>query len=181
MFKKTAIAILSLVVGAASLTSCGSSKSGQSSSAETSANASTSSDNAPIGGIKPKDEAFKSSSGYDVDLTELSSSMVYAQVNDMMVNPDNYKGKSVRANGTFDYFKDEKTGNEYFSVIIKDATACCAQGIEFVLSGEYSYPKDYPAIGSDITVSGTFGYYSEGENMYSQLTDAVMDVGNLTW
>ena len=134
----------------------------------------------PVGGIKPKDEAFTSSGEYDVDLTQLSSSMVYAQVNDMFVNPDQYVGKSVRANGTFDYFKDDKTGNEYFSVVIKDATACCAQGIEFVLDGDYTYPKDYPAQNAEITVTGNFNYYNEGENRYAQLTDAKMEVGTLS-
>ena len=141
-----------------------------------------SSGDTPVGGIKPKDEAFNSSSGeYDIDLTQLSSSMVYAQVNDMFVNPEQYVGKTVKANGTFDYFKDDKTGNEYFSVVIKDATACCAQGLEFVLDGDYTYPKDYPAQNAEITVTGKFNYYNEGENRYAQLTNAKMDVGQLSW
>ncbi|MBO7472491.1 MAG: hypothetical protein J6U00_00565 [Ruminococcus sp.] len=140
-----------------------------------------SSDEPPIGGIKPKDEAFKGNGEYDVDLTQLNSSMVYAQVSDMMNYPDNYKGKSVKANGTFAYFKDDNTGNEYFSVVIKDATACCAQGLEFVLDGDYTYPKDYPAQDANITVTGNFDYYTEGDYRYARLTNAKMDVGQLSW
>ena len=54
----------------------------------------------PFGGIVPKDEKFKGANGFDVDLTELSASMVYAEVYDMVYNPDDYVGKTVRAKGT---------------------------------------------------------------------------------
>ena len=46
--------------------------------------------------------------------------------------------------------------------IIQDATACCAQGMEFVLTDEYSYPDDYPDEGSEITVMAVFDTYQEG-------------------
>jgi uncharacterized membrane protein YcgQ (UPF0703/DUF1980 family) len=92
----------------------------------------------------------------------------------MMTNPDSYKGKSVRAKGTFSYFKDDATGKEYFAVLVQDATACCAQGIEFVLKGDYKYPQDYPEQDTEITVSGRFDCYSEGEYSYIQLLDADM-------
>lgn len=129
---------------------------------------------APFGGITPKEEAFAGNGDYDVDLTGLSSTMVYAQVSDMMTNPDSYKGKSVRAKGTFSYFKDDATGKEYFAVLVQDATACCAQGIEFVLKGDYKYPDDYPEQDTEITVSGKFDCYTEGEYSYIQLLDADM-------
>lgn len=122
-----------------------------------------------------------SENGYDVDLTELNSQMVYAQVYDMVSQPDNYMGQKIRAKGPFSYFKDEQTGKEYFAVLISDATACCSQGIEFVLDGEYKYPDDYPALNSEITVSGTFNYYKEGVNTYCQLLDAKIDDNKLSW
>lgn len=136
---------------------------------------------APFGGIVPKDEKFAGKNGFDVDLTAMSSSMVYAQVSDMITNPDSYKGKSVRAKGPFSYLKDNQTGNEYFAVIISDATACCSQGIEFVLEGNKQYPKDYPAVDTEITVTGTFNYYYEGQNIYCQLLDAKLEEGGLSW
>ena len=119
--------------------------------------------------------------GFDVDLTELSASMVYAEVYDMVYNPDDYVGKTVRARGPFSYFKDEGTGNEYFAVLISDATACCSQGIEFVLDGEYTYPKDYPAVDTEITVNGVFNYYKENGFTYCQLTNAVLEDSQLSW
>ncbi len=110
---------------------------------------------------------------YDVDLTKLSSTMVYSEVYAMMSDPDAYMGQSVRMNGTFSVYHDETTDKYYFACVIADATACCSQGIEFVLSGDYRYPQDYPELGSEITVAGTFGTYYEGEYMYCQLSDAV--------
>ena len=86
--------------------------------------------------------ASETSEEIDVDLTILSSTMVYSEVYNMMTDPKEYIGKTIKMNGTFSYYHDESTGNEYFACIIKDATACCAQGIEFVLDGDYSYPKD---------------------------------------
>ena len=109
----------------------------------------------------------------DIDLTQLSSTMVYSQVYDMVNNGDNYLGKSVKVKGPFADFQ-ETDGREFFAVLINDATACCSQGIEFVLDGDYTYPDDYPAIGTEITVVGKFNYYKENYYTYCQLTDATM-------
>lgn len=108
----------------------------------------------------------------DIDLTELSASMVYGQVYDMMYNSDDYVGKIVKMEGAFSYYLEPSNGQEYFAVIISDATACCSQGIEFVLDGDYKYPDDYPELNEEITVIGRFNYYKEGVYTYCQLTDA---------
>ncbi|MBQ9489742.1 MAG: hypothetical protein IKO03_16135 [Lachnospiraceae bacterium] len=117
-------------------------------------------------------EQVKTQEAADVDLTTLSSTMVYSEVYNMMVTPDKYLGKTVKMQGSFQYFQDETTGNEYFSCLIKDATACCAQGIEFVLSGDYVYPNDYPELNAEITVYGVFDTYQEGDYMYCTLRNA---------
>ena len=112
----------------------------------------------------------------DLDLTKISGTVVYSQVYDMMTQPDAYMGQVIRVKGSFSYFQDPQTRQEYFAVIIADAAACCAQGIEFVWEGDHAYPQDYPPLDSEITVTGTFNTYYEGENMYVQLTDA-----DVTW
>lgn len=112
----------------------------------------------------------------DLDLSTLSGTVVYSQVYDMMANPDRYTGQKVRASGTFGYYQDPDTLEEYFAVVIADATACCAQGIEFVWAGNHTYPQDYPELGAEITVTGIFGAYTEGEYTYAQLTDAELVV-----
>lgn len=104
----------------------------------------------------------KTTSDVDLDLTALSSTMVYSEVYNMMVSPDDYNGMTIRINGVlaigYSYNEDGTTdkSSPRFACIIKDATACCSQGIEFVLSGSPVYPDDYPELNSDITVVGTF-------------------------
>ena len=108
----------------------------------------------------------------DVDLTALSSTMVYSEVYNMMTAPSDYIGKNVKMKGAFSYYQDPNTGNEYYACIIQDATACCAPGIEFVLAGDHKYPDDYPEMNSEITVAGVFDTYMEGEYMYCTLKNA---------
>ena len=117
-------------------------------------------------------ESEGSASDFDVDLTQLSSTMVYSEVYNMMTAPDGYMGKTVKMKGPFSVYHDEETGNYYFACIISDATACCSQGIEFVLTGEHTYPKDYPELGTEITVTGIFDTYEENGYRYCRLNDA---------
>ena len=116
------------------------------------------------------DTAAKSADGIDVDLTGMSSTMVYSEVLNMQKKPDDYLGKVVRMKGPFNV--TEIDGNRYFACIIKDATACCSSGIEFEWAGDHSYPEDYPEKNQEITVTGTFTTYMEGNSRYLQLKDA---------
>lgn len=109
----------------------------------------------------------------DVDLTQLSSTMVYAEVSNMMSSPDEYTGKTVKMSGIFSVYVGET--QVYFACIIADATACCSQGIEFILAGNHSYPDDYPDLGTTVTVTGTFQTYEEDGYQYITLVDAIMD------
>ena len=111
-----------------------------------------------------------------VDLTQMSSTMIYAEVLNMMQTPEYYIGKNVVMEGAFSAFLNEETGKRYFACIIQDATACCAQGIEFVLEGNHVFPDDYPEPGEDIKVSGIFDTYMEDGYMYCQLINASMEV-----
>lgn len=112
---------------------------------------------------------------YDVDLTKLSSTMVYSEVYNMMTSPDDYLGKKVKMSGNLGVYQDQTTNKLYYACLIADATACCSQGIEFVLDGDYSYPDDYPEINSIITVSGIFDTYEENGYTYCQLINAKME------
>ncbi len=112
----------------------------------------------------------------DIDLTTLSSTMVYSQVAAMMYTPEQYEGKIIKAKGLFSVYHDEFQNKDYFAVLIKDATACCSQGLEFVWSGDHVYPDDYPEVGKEITVMGTFATYEEDGATYCQLLDSSMIV-----
>ena len=111
-----------------------------------------------------------------VDLTRVSATMVYAEVFNMMVEPENYVGKTIKMNGLFYVYPDEKKGTYTFACIIMDATACCAQGIEFRLRGEHAYPADYPEPNTNITVQGTFYTFEEDGFTHTLLIDADMTV-----
>ena len=104
----------------------------------------------------------------DVDLTALSSTMVYSEVYNMLTTPENYIGKTVKMAGSYSSFLDESTGAVYRVCMIADATACCAQGMEFVLKDGMEYPE----METDITVVGTFQLYDENGTAYCHLVDA---------
>ena len=103
----------------------------------------------------------------DVDLTVLSSTMVYSEVYNMLYNdPAHYLGKTVKARGEFSIYQLVTDGvlqpdPVSYACIISDAVACCAEGMEFVLEGDLTYPDDYPELGTEITVVGEFQAYEE--------------------
>lgn len=107
-----------------------------------------------------------------LDLTGMSGTVIYSQISNIVYAPENYEGTTIKIKGKFNAYKDEKTNKQYFAVLIPDATACCQQGIEFVLKGDPKYPEDYPKSDSEITVEGRFETYKEGKFTYCHLTDA---------
>ncbi|MBR1813282.1 MAG: hypothetical protein IJ773_05605 [Lachnospiraceae bacterium] len=115
---------------------------------------------------------MESTEQIDVDLTKMSSTMVFAEVSNIMVNYESYIGKTIKMGGLYTTMQDENSGKRYFACIIQDATACCANGIEFVLTEDYSFPDDYPEKGDEISVVGVFDIYKEGESTYCTLRDA---------
>ncbi len=129
-------------------------------------------EDAPEPEPEPSEEVPGTTDGIDIDLTTLSSTMVYSEVYSMMVSPADYIGKTVKMDGQFALYHDESTGKYYFACIISDAAACCSQGIEFMLTDEYTYPDDYPKEGEKICVIGIFDTYQEGDYTYCTLRDS---------
>lgn len=123
-------------------------------------------------GNSTEKQTDNSSEKIDVDLTTLSSTMVYSEVNNMVTTPSDYIGKRVKMQGAFAVY--EEGTDVYLACIIADATACCQQGLEFSLKEQKQYPNDFPDLGTEITVVGIFSTYKQGENLYCQLTNAEM-------
>jgi hypothetical protein len=119
-------------------------------------------------------ESSGSDGAIDVDLTKLSSTMVYSEVYNMMYNAPDYVGKVVKMRGLYSLYYDEGTGKYYHACIIQDATACCAQGIEFELTEDYRFPEDYPEVNDEVCVTGTFDIYYEGQYQYVTLRGATL-------
>ncbi len=121
--------------------------------------------------VPPEAEAAENreTDAVDVDLTQLSSTMVYSEVYAMVYEPEQYVGKTVKMHGLF--ATQEYNGVRLYACIVQDATACCSQGLEFELEEDLVYPDDYPEPGAEITVVGTFDFYEEkdGGNTYLYL------------
>lgn len=109
----------------------------------------------------------------DVDLSVMDSDMIYATVYQMMSDPEQYVGKTFRIEGKFYVTYDEMTKNQYYYCVIKDATECCAQGLEFVWGdGSHIYPDEYPTDGTEVIVDGIFELYMENDSRYCRLANA---------
>ena len=127
---------------------------------------------------KPAAEDAEDTAALDIDLTALSGIMVYSEVNSMISFPDNYIGKTVKMQGQFNIYQatDENGAfipdKMFFACMIADATACCAQGLEFALAGEPVYPDEYPELGAEITVIGEFQSYEENGMTWYHLVNA---------
>ena len=108
----------------------------------------------------------------DLDLSKMSGTIVYSQIYNMMYDPEAYLGKVIRIAGYYDVYEEEATGIVYWACVVPDATACCAQEIEFIWAGEHNYPDDYPKPGVDVLVTGRLETYEENEVTYLHLVDA---------
>ena len=131
--------------------------------------------------INSMEDVQKTKGKVDYDLTQMSSDMVYATVYQMMVAPKEYEGKTFRIDGNFYATYYEATKKYYFYCVIQDATACCAQGMEFVWEdGSHIYPDEYPKDNAEIVVEGTFETYREDgdKNLYCRLSDATLQQKN---
>ena len=131
-------------------------------------------DDPPIAGHGEKKEDVENkpdlskTEGVDVDLTLLSSTLVYAEVYNMMYYPEDYVGKIIKMKGSFNVYTDTEKGIDYLAVLVADATACCQQGLEFTWEG-HKYPEDYPKMGTEMTVTGEVELYEEDDFMYLRI------------
>ena len=75
--------------------------------------------------------------------------------------------------GQFVFYYDEEKDQYYYACLIKDAMACCAQGLEFIPAGDCVYPDDFPPALTEINVTGTFNTLEDDGETYCALTDAV--------
>lgn len=119
---------------------------------------------------------FPQSRNVDIDLTQMSSTMVFSEVYNMMMTPEDYQGKVIKMKGQFLTDIDTEYNQRYYACLILDATACCAQGLGFVPRHGYIYPEDFPEPDGEITVTGTFDYFWENEYIINcRLLDAEIE------
>lgn len=106
----------------------------------------------------------------DIDLTVLTPDMVYVQVYNMMYSAEDYLGKTIKVSGTYYPMYYVVMDNYYHYVMIKDAQACCQNGLEFIWdNGTHVYPDEYPQADAEIQITGTFSSYIEEDFEYYYL------------
>ncbi len=119
--------------------------------------------------VPPEVVAFDENAEPDIDLTSLSSTMVYAEVYNMMVDPESYVGKTIKARGEFYVLQNDAPDRNYYMLLIKDALACCAQGLEFFPTNNPQFPDDFPAFSSQIELTGTYTAYDRNGTTFYYL------------
>ena len=110
-----------------------------------------------------------------LDLSVMSGNVVYAEVLNIMMSPDEYVGRTIRMSGAFEVEHDLVNNRVYTYCVIQDATACCAKGIEFKWKGDHTYPDDFPAIDGEITVCGVFERYEDETGECYRVADADLE------
>ncbi|MCR5196131.1 MAG: hypothetical protein K6D38_07410 [Pseudobutyrivibrio sp.] len=126
-------------------------------------------------GQDPNPDVVSSPAGIDLDLTMLSSTMIYSEVFNMVVSPQDYVGKIIKLEGTCNVYTDPYTDKTYYSCIVQDATQCCSKGLEFVLDDSKYSKEDYPKSGDDVTITGTFTTYEEDGEQYLTIVNSTME------
>ena len=81
-------------------------------------------------------------------------------------------GKTVKMKGQFVFCHDEEKDQYYYACLIRDAMACCSQGLEFIPAGDCVYPDDFPPALTEIVVTGVFNVLEDNGETYCALTDA---------
>ena len=95
-----------------------------------------------------------------LDLTSFGDVMVYGIIVDMLTDPEDYVGRTVKVNGLYEPFFSEDTERYHHFVKIVGSATCCPQFLEFKWN-EGNTPDDYPETGTEIEMVGIFGTYNE--------------------
>lgn len=105
----------------------------------------------------------------DIDLTQMAESEAYEQMIAFRTDAIDYVGKVIRLTG---YHKCAPTDTMTYHVcVVNDVQTSETEGLEFELEEGLNYPEE----GAEITISGVFETYMEGENLYCHLTNAKLE------
>jgi len=106
--------------------------------------------------------------GIDLDLTMLSSTLAYGEAINIISNPKDYAGRTIKIRGPY-YADYQQTGSATHYVIVSDETSCCRQGLRFIWDGMHKYPEDYPYENAQIELVGEYKTYEEYGRVYGYL------------
>ena len=87
--------------------------------------------------------------------------MLFAEMANMTLMPEEYDGKVIKIKGQFSFYEKPKTKEVCYIVFSMDQTTCCGQAIDFILHDPAAHPEKEIAPDSDVTVIGRFEIYEE--------------------
>lgn len=97
----------------------------------------------------------------DLDLSDYSSTMLFAEMYNMTLMPEDYDGKVIKIKGQFSSYQKPKTKEVCYIVFCMDTTACCGQAMDFILQDPSQHPENELEPDAEITVIGRFEIYEE--------------------
>lgn len=95
------------------------------------------------------------------DLTEMSSTMIFSQVYDLIINPINYEGSTFKIQGEYEFYTIPETTDTVYFIVIMDAAGCCPQGLEVRFPGDVAPPDEF----CEVIIEGTS--LSEVDGIYT--------------
>lgn len=114
------------------------------------------------------EETVSSTDGVDEDLSLLSGTMIYSRVYDIMMNPEEFIGKTMKIHGVLSKEYIEEENKYFYAILITDAMACCQQGIEFQ-PVDADLVDENLEVGILIEIQGVFEKYKSNDLTYYYL------------
>lgn len=112
--------------------------------------------------------------GVDLDMTNMGGTIAYSQAVDFRENPDYYLGKTIKVKGNYYPTYYDPTEQYYHLIIVGDEASCCREAIEFVWTGNHTFPDDYPVENAEIIIAGVYEKYDElGETYYHLVAEEI--------
>jgi len=110
----------------------------------------------------------------DMDLTGISNTVAYAAIVNIMQNPENYLGQTIKASGIYNAFYYEPFDRYLHFMVVEGPGGCCPQVFKFIYGRDTSL-DDYPTENAMIEVVGVFSSYEEmGRLIYYLAVDTLI-------
>lgn len=106
----------------------------------------------------------------DLDLSKMNYNMISSITFEMLIETEKYAGKTVKISGN--YHSAEYEGNQYYSVVVWDATRCCPAGISFYPVDSLKEEIESLEQDAEITLTGKMVYSLSQEEGPSLILEA---------
>ena len=109
-----------------------------------------------VSGCGGSDGGTSGGNDVDVNLSDLGTTMLFAEITNIMNDPEGYLGKVIKIHGGYFNIYDEESNQYIHFVLILDEAGCCEQGFQFRVGEEFGSPEDLFEIEEEIEIIGVF-------------------------